>query len=91
MKTILLIGIAVLCLATGTAHAKKWAEWQCRDGVRVHYSMYDFTHENPEDKTVSFEITGLRDVIKQRVIFKKATDGFTWPFLNGVRCQRDDQ
>jgi hypothetical protein len=92
MKTALLISITALFLATGTpASAKKWAEWQCRDGVRVHYSTYDFIHENPEDKTVSVEITGLHDPVKQRVTFKDAKDGIMWAFLNDRRCQRDDQ
>jgi hypothetical protein len=91
MKKLLLIGIAALLLATGTAHVEdalptmRGVDWKCPNGVILRYDQIGGPRE--EGATVNLTITGMPPGLNNLHITcgKRGC-----PVLNGKRCTIQD-
>ena len=98
MKTVFLIGIAVLFLATGAAHARSWDKWDCANDIKITLTV-SAPHQNIHRRFLySIEVDGLRDPEKDRVTFKVVPviqygrrAERTEVYLNGKRCKEIEQ
>jgi hypothetical protein len=81
VKKLLLTGIAVLFLATGTAHAGRYNNWKCGDNITLQTAVEKVNPPNALPVSYGFYIEGLR-IPKARVTIDR--DG--QPRLNGKRC-----
>jgi hypothetical protein len=89
MRTRAILIVAALCLAT-PANAKSWMRWDCGDDVTVTLGV-SAPHQNALKREIhSIEIDGLRDPVKDHVIFKLVPTQDDYPvpcaYLNGKRC-----
>jgi hypothetical protein len=81
-----LTGIAALFLPTGTAHAGRYNNWKCSDGITLQTAIEKINPPNSLPVTYGFNVEGLR-VPRVRVTIGR--DGEIR--VNGKRCTHEDE
>jgi len=92
MKRLFLTGIAALFLATGTAHAERYVNWECGGGITLQYTTTYDKHFNNKgemesvDVNYGFYVDGLKNSMGAEVKFRKGRR-----YVNGRRCERKNE